>query len=92
MVEASLIIVIFLLSCVIGVLQYTSIKEREKLLKMLMARNLQEVTDNEYTQKIKPQKQVVSDIVEVNPEEDTIFDKAIKAQIEYGKRTEQGEG
>ena len=92
MVEITLTIVIFLLICVIGVLQYTSIREREKLLKLFMAKDLKEVTDNEYTQKLKPQKkQEIPDVVEVNPDEDTIFDKAIKAQLEYRKRSQQSE-
>ena len=91
MVEITLTIVIFALICVIGITQYTSIKEREKLLKLLMERDLKEVTDNEYVEKIPKQKEnkLDNDIVEVNPDEDTIFDKAIKAQLKYGVQSSE---
>ena len=54
---------------------------------MLMAKDLKEVTDNEYIQKIKPnKKETPSDFVEISPDDETVFDKAITAQLEYGKR------
>lgn len=82
MMEISLIIVIFMLICVIGVLQYTGIMEREKLLKLLMAKDLTEVTTNEIIEK-RPKSEKTSDpdVVEITPDDETIFDKMIKEQI-----------
>lgn len=87
MIELILFLVIVVLSCVILITQYTGIKEREKLIKLILAKDLKEVTDNEYTQKLKPPKaQPPPEAVDI-AEDETIFDKAIQAQIEYGKRT-----
>jgi hypothetical protein len=85
MIDAALVITIIALICLIAVTQYTGIKEREKLLKLFMAKDLKEVTDNEYTQKIKPQKTEPPEFADIT-EDETIFDKAIKAQLEYGKQ------
>lgn len=67
-----------------GISQYFHRKEREKLLKMKMARNLSELTDNEYTEKLKPQKQTASDLIPLTPD-NPMFDSAIQKQVEDGE-------
>lgn len=85
MSEIILVITIIVLICALLLTQYNGIKEREKLLKMFMAKDLKEVTDNEYTQKIKVKKEIPPDAVDI-AEDETIFDRAIKAQLEYGDK------
>jgi hypothetical protein len=80
MSEVILSITILLLLVYIAVSNYISIKEREKLIKLLMARNLEEVTDNETIEKIAPEKteELPPDIVPIDPDDDISFDKHIE--------------
>lgn len=85
MSEIILSITILLLLVSISVSQYISIKEREKLMKLLMARNLAEVTDNEVMEKINPNKEtkdIPNDIQELTPDDDISFDAMIKTENE----------
>lgn len=85
MSEVILSITILLLLVSIAVSQYISIKEREKLMKLLMARNLQEVTDNEVMEKLNPNKEtkdIPNDVQELSPDNDIAFDSMIKSELE----------
>lgn len=78
LVIVSLLVYIFLLNK-----QITA--EREKLMKLLMARNLQEVTDNEVMEKLNPNKEtkdIPNDIQELSPDNDIAFDSMIKSELE----------
>ena len=77
-------IVIIALICLIAISQYITTKEREKLLKILMARNLNEITENEVVEKMKedkPTQSIPSDVEEMNPDNDIAFDKHIESQL-----------
>lgn len=82
MVDIVLSIVIALLLLLIAYLIYSQQKEREKLLKMFMAKDLREVTDNEALEKIpeqpfiKPPDNVSMDDV---VEDEELFDRHINA-------------
>ena len=57
--------------------------EREKMIKLLMARNLTEVTDNELVEKMAPEKPtetIPSDLQEITPDDDLAFDKQIEVE------------
>lgn len=78
LVIVALLVYIFLLNK-----QITA--EREKLMKLLMARNLQEVTDNEVMEKLNPNKEtkdIPNDIQELSPDNDIAFDSMIKSELE----------
>lgn len=82
--EIVLTIVIFALTAYIYLTNRSVTAEREKLLKLLMARNLKEVTDNEVMEKIiknEPTESKPSDLVEMNPDDDIAFDNIIKDQL-----------
>lgn len=84
MSEIVLTITILALLGYIAVSQYINIKEREKLMKLLMARNLTEVTENEIVEKIHEEKNTETpppDVSEVMPEDDILFDKHIEEQL-----------
>ena len=58
-----------------------NLEEREKLIKALLARNLDELTRNEAEEKFKPKEElpeVPPDMVQTDLAEDTLFDRAIK--------------
>jgi len=76
--EIVLAIVIVALLALQGVSQYYYAKEREKLLKMIMAKNLTEVTDNERVEKIVPIDEKPPEFIPVNPDNAEEFDDAIK--------------
>jgi ABC-type iron transport system FetAB permease component len=76
------IIVIIALLIYIAVSQYITIKEREKLMKLFMAKDLSEVTANEVVAKlpkqepIKPSENIpMEDVIE----DEVLFDKHIAA-------------
>ncbi len=83
MIDSSFILfgVIVVLVCLNVITSYNGIKEREKLLKMLMAKDLKEVTDNEYTEKIIPKETPPSEFVELTPDDETMFDRAIREEV-----------
>ncbi len=86
MSEIILTITIVFLIGSLAVSQYISWKEREKLLKMFMAKDLREVTDNEVLEKMpKQEPEKPSDAVSMDDaiEDEELFDKhlqAVKAQ------------
>lgn len=85
MSEVILSITILLLLVYIAVSQYITTKEREKLMKLLMARNLTEVTDNEVMEKINPNKEtkdIPNDVQELTPDNDVAFDSMIQSELE----------
>lgn len=81
-------ITIVVLLVYIAVSQYLTWKEREKLLKMIMAKDLREVTDNEVLEHMPKQEPVkpnemmsMDDVIE----DEAVFDKhiaAVKKQAE----------
>lgn len=89
-------IVIIALLLYIAVSQYINVKEREKLLKMFMAKDLQEITANEVIEKQPPPPVVKPpDVVSMDDvvEDEVLFDKhiqAVKAQAkeEFDKANE----
>lgn len=98
MTEIILVIVIVALLASIGVSQYNGIKERErlikdaiqereKLIKLIKAKDLREITDNEVMEKVTQEEVKPPDVVELHPDDEATFDKTIEAQLEYGERT-----
>jgi hypothetical protein len=91
------VIVIISLLVYIAVSQYITTKEREKLLKLFKAKDLQELTANEVIEKTKePQPFKASDEVQMEDviEDEALFDKHIaavqkQAKEEYDKSNEQ---
>ncbi len=82
MSEVILTIIIGILLGYIGYIQFVGIKEREKLLKMFMAKDLREVTDNEALEKIPEQEPIKSpDIVSMDDaiDDEKLFDRHIEA-------------
>jgi hypothetical protein len=89
-------IVIIALLIYIAVSQYITVKEREKLLKLFKAKDLQEVTANEVIEKTKeplpfkaPENVSMDDVIE----DEVLFDKHIaavqkQAKDEYDKQNE----
>jgi uncharacterized protein YneF (UPF0154 family) len=84
--EILLTITILILCGTLAGSYYISWKEREKLLKMFMAKDLREVTDNEVLEKLpKQEEQKPSDLVNMDDviEDEALFDRhiaAVKAQ------------
>jgi hypothetical protein len=58
------------------------LKEIEKLLKITKAKDLNEITANESLDKINDLDHIPPDTAEVSVDDEDIFDKAIKAQLE----------
>lgn len=83
--EIMFFIIILALLVYIGITHYHYNNEREKLIKAILAKNLTELTDNEYLEKLKPNKTQTKppDIVPFDADMDEkLFDKAIKNEIE----------
>lgn len=84
--EIILLAIIFIQLVLLVVLEYLTIKDRQKLLKMFMAKDLREVTDNEALEKLPDQTPEVSpDMVSMDDavEDEKLFDRhvaAVKAQ------------
>jgi uncharacterized protein YacL len=95
--EIILTIIIAILLAFLGYTQYIHIQEREKLLKMFMAKDLREITDNEVISKTKeplpfkaPDSVSMDDVIE----DDVLFDRhlaAVKkqAQEEFNKEQDK---
>jgi hypothetical protein len=83
MTEVILSIVILGLLIYIAVSQYITGKEREKLLKMFMAKDLREVTDNEALEKIPKKEPFIKppDLASMDEvaEDEVLFDKHMQA-------------
>jgi uncharacterized membrane protein YraQ (UPF0718 family) len=82
MIDIVLSIVIATLMGLVAYLIYTQQKEREKLLKMFMAKDLREVTDNEVMEKTKePEPYKPSDNVSMDDviDDEKLFDRHIAA-------------
>jgi hypothetical protein len=82
MSEIVLTIVIIVLLLSLAVSQYISWKEKEKLIKMFMAKDLGEVTANEALEKLpKGKEEKPPDMVSMDDaiEDDALFDKHIAA-------------
>jgi uncharacterized protein YacL len=96
MTEIILTIIIAILLAFLGYTQFIHIKEREKLLKMFMAKDLREITDNEVLDKMpEPKPFKAPDEVSMDDaiEDDVLFDRhlaAVKKQAEeeYEKANE----
>jgi len=79
--EVILTIVIIVLLVYVAVSQYSNVKEREKLLKMFMAKDLREVTDNEVLEKMpKQEPEKPNDMVAMEDvaDDEELFDKHIQ--------------
>lgn len=82
MSEVILTITIMVLLIYIAVSQYLNIKEREKLMKMFIAKSLREVTDNEVLDKRPaPTDEPKVDMIPLSAEDEELFDKHIQAEI-----------
>lgn len=82
MSEIILTIIIGILLVYVGYVQHVSIREREKLLKMFMAKDLREVTDNEVLDKMpKPEPYKPPDSISMDDaiDDEVIFDRHIAA-------------
>jgi hypothetical protein len=82
MIEIILTIVIAFLLLYVAVSQYISTREREKLFKMFMAKDLREVTDNEVIERMKePEPYKPSDNVSMDDaiDDEVVFDRHIAA-------------
>jgi len=81
--EIVLAVVILVLLGYIYTLNKSMVAEREKLLKLIMAKNLQEVTDNEVVEKManEPTETKTPEFTELSPDDDLLFDKSIKDQL-----------
>lgn len=94
MSEILLTIVILILAITLAVSQYINFKEREKMMKIFIAKSLREVTDNEVMEKQKPVEDTKPiEYIPLDAEDDVLFDKHIKreisdAQEEYEKTGE----
>lgn len=88
MTEIILTITIFLLLGYVAWSNYINGKEREKLLKMFMAKDLREVTDNEVLEKMPKQEEIKpSDNVSMDDAIDDVelFDRHINAMKAQAK-------
>lgn len=82
MSEIILTIVILILAISVAVSQYISFKEREKMMKIFIAKTLREVTDNEVMEKQKPPEDTKPiEYIPLDAEDEVLFDKHIKQEI-----------
>ena len=85
--DVVLTITILALITYIAVSQYITSKEREKFMKMFIAKSLREVTDNEVLDKMKPPTDTPpTEFVPLDVDNEELFDKHIKQEIEDAKR------
>lgn len=80
MIEYVLTFVIVALLAYMWFSAYTNSKERDKLIKALIAKNLKEVSDAEYLEKVKPTSEPAtqSDFIPIEEADESLFAKAMK--------------
>jgi hypothetical protein len=84
----ALLITNFCLIAFLGYIIYSYNKERKELIRSILAKNLQELTDAELTDKFKPnaQENKKPELIPVSDLSETDFDKMIKKQLEQASK------
>ena len=94
MIELSLTITNIALLITLAVSLYINSKEKEKLIKMILAKNLQEVTENEIIEKFLKAKDKPYDLPEnvpLDPNDVENFDKSIKQVLDQERQDLEAE-
>ena len=90
MIEILLSLIILALLAFVYFTNRSFSKEREKLLKMIMAKNLDEVTANEVVDTFQSKEDngmiIPPDKTEINSDDESVFDKHIAQILEDGKK------
>ena len=86
--ELILTIIILILTVTITLITYLNSKEREKLVKAILAKDLRELTDNEALEKIKknPAPAAEPEFQAFDEADETVFDRAIKQQLKDAQK------